>query len=564
MKSDLQIAQEAKLRPMSEIAQMLGLLEDEVEPYGRATAKIDLRALGRLSERPAGRYIIVTAITPTPLGEGKTTVSVGLAQALARLGQRSTVAIRQPSMGPTFGIKGGAAGGGYSQIVPMEQFNLHLTGDIHAIGVAHNLLAAMIDNHLFHGNALDLDPYTISWPRVLDISDRSLRNIMIGMGQKGDGPLRQAHFDITVASEVMAILALSTSLSDLRERLGKIVVGYNRDKQPVTAEDLRAAGAMAVLLKEALKPNLLQTLEGSPALVHCGPFANIAHGNSSVLADLIGIRCTDYLVTECGFGADIGLEKFCDIKCRMSGLRPSAAVLVATVRALKSHTGRYCVAPGKPLDPRLLEENVADVEAGAVNLVKQIANAKLFGLPVVVAINTFPQDHPSELAAIRAIARSEGVHGVAECRIWSKGGAGGRELAEAVIAAAEDPGEFRPLYPLDWSLTSKIDQIATKVYGAARVEYSAAASKQLALFERQGYGRLPICIAKTHLSLSHDPKLLGAPSGYTFPIQEVRLAAGAGFVYALAGEMRTMPGLPTRPSAEQIDIDEQGCTIGLS
>ena len=388
--------------------------------------------------------------------------------------------------------------------------------------------------------------------------------MIVGLGQKADGPLRQTHFDITVASEVMAILALSTSLRDLRERLGRIVVGYTREKQPVTAEDLKAAGAMAVLLKDALKPNLLQTLEGSPALVHCGPFANIAHGNSSVLADLIALRCADYVVTEAGFGADIGFEKFCDVKCRASGLRPHAAVLVATVRALKAHSGRYTIVPGKPLDPRLLEESVADVQAGAANLVRQISNVRIFGVPVVVAINTFPQDHPSELAAVRAIAKEAGAHGVAECRVWAEGGAGGEELAAAVAMAAGSASEFRPIYPSEWPLTSKIEALATKIYGAARVEYGAEAARQLALFERQGHGGLPVVIAKTHLSLSHDPKLGASPSGYTFPIQEVRLAAGAGFVYALAGDMRTMPGLPAHPAAEHIDIDADGITVGLS
>lgn len=564
MLSDLEIAQAARMRPIARVADDLGLLEEEIEPYGRSIAKIDLGVRERLADRRAGRYVVVTAITPTPLGEGKTTVAVGLGQALARLGKRAAVAIRQPSQGPTFGIKGGAAGGGYSQVVPMEQFNLHLTGDIHAIGAAHNLLAAMIDNHLFHGNALKIDPWTITWPRVVDISDRELRNVIIGLGAKSDGPLRQTHFDITVASEVMAILALATSLHDLRARLGRIVIGYTQDKRPVTAEDLHAAGAMTVLLKEALKPNLLQTLEGSPALVHCGPFANIAHGNSSVIADQIALRCADYVVTESGFGADIGLEKFCDIKCRASGLQPNVAVLVATVRALKAHSGGYVIAPGKPLDPRLLEENVADVEAGASNLARQIENTRIFGMPVVVAINVFPQDHAAELAAIERIAKAAGAHSVAACRIWAEGGAGGQALAEAVMEAAEQPSEFRPIYPLEWSLERKIEELATKLYGAAQVEYSPEAHKQLALFERQGYGQLPICMAKTHLSLSHDPKLLGAPHGYTFPIHDVRLAAGAGFVYALAGEIRTMPGLPAHPSAEHIDIDEQGRTVGLS
>jgi formate--tetrahydrofolate ligase len=564
MESDLEIAQSVRLRPISDVAEAIGVQEDEIELYGRSIAKVDLQALGRLAERPAGRYVAVTAITPTPLGEGKTTVAVGLAQAFAALGRRSIVAIRQPSMGPTFGIKGGAAGGGRSQVVPMERFNLHLTGDIHAIGAAHNLLAAMLDNHIYRGNALGIDPSTIVWPRVLDMSDRALRNIIVGLGHKADGPLRQTHFDITVASEVMAILALTTSLRDLRERLGRIVVGHTTDKRPVTAEDLRAAGAMTVLLKEAIKPNLLQTLEGSPALVHCGPFANIAHGSSSVLADLIGIRCADYLVTECGFGADIGFEKFCDIKSRSSGLRPDAAVLVATVRALKAHSGKYTIVAGKPLDPRLLEENVADVEAGAANLVKQIANIRIFGVPVVVAINVFPQDHSRELAAVRAIAKQAGAHSVAECRVWSEGGQGGRELAEAVMEAAEQPGEFRPIYPLDWPLARKIETLATKIYGAAAVEYAPEASRQLALYEREGFGNLPICMAKTHLSLSHDPKLVGAPAGYSFPIREVRLSAGAGFVYVLAGEMQTMPGLPAHPAAEHVDIDAAGRTVGLS
>ncbi|MEN9936429.1 MAG: hypothetical protein RLZZ387_3008 [Chloroflexota bacterium] len=564
MPSDLEIAQSVTLRPIPAVAEDLGLIEEEVEPYGRATAKVDLRALARLGGRPRGRYVVVTAITPTPLGEGKTTTTVGLGQALARLGKRSLVTIRQPSMGPTFGIKGGAAGGGYSQVVPMEQFNLHLTGDIHAITAAHNLLAAMVDNHIFHGNELGIDPYSISWPRVSDISDRSLRRVVLGLGTKDDGRPRQGGFDIAVASEVMAVLALSTSLRDLRERLGRIVVAQGQGRRPVTAEDLRAAGAMAVLLKEALKPNLLQTLEGSPALVHCGPFANIAHGNSSVLADLIGVRCADYVVTESGFGADIGFEKFCDIKCRVSGLAPDAVVLVATVRALKAHSGRYTIVAGKPLDPRLSEESVEDVEAGCANLVRQVQIARHFGRPVVVAINRFPGDHPREVAAVRRAALGAGAHSVAESSVFAEGGAGGRELAEAVVAACEEPGEFTPLYPLEWSLKQKIEALATKVYGAARVEYSAEASRQLALFERQGYGGLPICTAKTHLSISHDPKLIGAPEGYAFPIREVRLAAGAGFIYPLAGEMRTMPGLPAHPAAERIDIDEHGNTIGLS
>ncbi len=564
MLSDLDIAQAARLRPIRAVAANLGLTDDDIEPYGRHVAKIDLAVLQRLTDRTRGRYIAVTAITPTPLGEGKTTTTIGLGQALARLGKRSVVTIRQPSMGPTFGIKGGAAGGGYSQVLPMEQFNLHLTGDIHAIGAAHNLLAAMIDNHLHHGNQCGIDPYAISWPRVVDISDRALRNIVVGLGKKEDGPVRQAQFDITVASEVMAILALTTGLHDLRQRLGRIVVASTRDGTPVTADDLHAAGAMTVLLKEAIKPNLLQTLEGSPALVHCGPFANIAHGASSVLADLIGLHCADYVVTESGFGADIGFEKFCDIKCRAFGLAPDAVVLVATVRALKAHSGRYTITAGKPLDPRLAEEKPEDVAAGAVNLAAQVHIARLFGRPVVVAINRFPGDFPSEIEVIRQTAHEAGAFDVVESFVFAEGGVGGHDLAQAVMKACEAPGKFAPLYPLDASLREKIETLATKVYGAARVEYTPEAARRLARFEQQGYGNLPICMAKTHLSISHDPKLRGAPSGYVFPIRDVRLAAGAGFIYPLAGDIRTMPGLPAHPAAEQIDIDAEGRTVGLS
>jgi formate--tetrahydrofolate ligase len=564
MLSDLDIAQAARLRPIRAVAADLGLTDDDIELYGLNIAKIDLAVLHRLTDQPRGRYIVVTAMTPTPPGEGKTTTTIGLGQALARLGKRSVVTIRQPSMGPTFGIKGGAAGGGYSQVVPMEPFNLHLTGDIHAVGAAHNLLAAMIDNHLHHGNHLDIDPYTVSWTRVVDISDRALRHVIVGLGGKENGPVRQAQFDITVASEVMAILALTTGLHDLRQRLGRIVVAHTRDGAPVTADDLKAAGAMTVLLKEAIKPNLLQTLEGSPALVHCGPFANIAHGASSVLADLIGLHCADYVVTESGFGADIGFEKFCDIKCRASGLTPDAVVLVATVRALKAHSGRYAITAGKPLDPRLSEENPDDVAAGVANLAAQVRIAKLFGRPVVVAINRFPNDFSSEIEVVRQAARDVGAFEVVESVVFAEGGAGGYDLAQAVMAACEMPGKFTPLYPLDISLRDKIETLATKVYGAARVEYTPEASRQLARFEQQGYGHLPVCMAKTHLSISHDPKLRGAPSGYVFPIREVRLAAGAGFIYPLAGDIRTMPGLPAHPAAERIDIDADGRTVGLS
>jgi formate--tetrahydrofolate ligase len=561
MRSDLEIAQAATLKPISQIATLAGVEEQYLEPYGRHMAKIDTAAIH--GARTA-RYVVVTAITPTPLGEGKTTTTIGLGQALNQRGHRAVVAIRQPSMGPTFGIKGGAAGGGYSQIIPMEQFNLHLTGDIHAIGAAHNLLAAMIDNHLHHGNALNIDPYSIRWPRVMDISDRVLRNIVVGLGSKADGPPRQVGFDITVASEVMAVLSLSRDIFDLRERLGRMVVGQRKDGTPVTAEDLKAAGAMTVLLREALKPNLLQTLENSPAFVHCGPFANIAHGNSSVMADRVALSRADYVVTESGFGADIGFEKFCHIKSRVSGVTPDAVVLVATIRALKAHSGRYKIVAGKPLDPALLQANADDVAAGCSNLSAQVANAARFGRPVVVALNRFPTDHAEEIAVVKERAMAAGAFAVVESSVFADGGAGGLALAEAVERACAQPGEFRYLYALEDSLTSKIETLATTIYGADNVEYSPEARKQLATYEAQGYGKLPICMAKTQYSLSHDASKVGAPTGYTFPIREVRLAAGAGYIYPLAGDMRTMPGLPTHPGAERIDIDEQGNTVGLS
>lgn len=561
MRSDLEIAQAATLKPIGQIATLAGVEEQYLEPYGRQMAKIDTAAIH--GARTA-RYVVVTAITPTPLGEGKTTTTIGLGQALNQRGHRAVVAIRQPSMGPTFGIKGGAAGGGYSQIVPMEQFNLHLTGDIHAIGAAHNLLAAMIDNHLHHGNALNIDPYSIRWPRVMDISDRVLRNIVVGLGSKADGPPRQVGFDITVASEVMAVLSLSRDIFDLRERLGRMVVGQRKDGTPVTAEDLKAAGAMTVLLREALKPNLLQTLENSPAFVHCGPFANIAHGNSSVMADRVALSRADYVVTESGFGADIGFEKFCHIKSRVSGVTPDAVVLVATIRALKAHSGRYKIVAGKPLDPALLQANADDVAAGCSNLTAQVANAARFGRPVVVALNRFPTDHAEEIAVVKERAMAAGAFAVVESSVFADGGAGGLALADAVERACAQPGEFRYLYALEDSLTRKIETLATTIYGADSVEYSPEARKQLATYEAQGYGKLPICMAKTQYSLSHDASKVGAPTGYTFPIREVRLAAGAGYIYPLAGDMRTMPGLPTHPGAERIDIDEHGNTVGLS
>ncbi|SFS32329.1 formate--tetrahydrofolate ligase [Saccharopolyspora flava] len=560
--SDLDISRATPLRPMEDVAAQLGIGEHLLEPYGRNVAKISLDAIDELSDRPRARYVVVSAITPTPLGEGKTTTTVGLGQALNHIGKRSTVAVRQPSMGPTFGIKGGAAGGGYSQVVPMEALNLHLTGDMHAVTAAHNLLAAMLDNHLHKGNELGVDPQRITWRRVLDVNDRDLRNIVSGLGGKQDGSPRQTGFDITAASEVMAVLALSTSLADLRQRLGRIVVGYTPDGEPITAEQLKAAGAMAVILRDALKPNLMQTTENTPVLVHAGPFGNIAHGNSSIVADLVASRCTDYLITEAGFGADMGAERFFNIKCRASGLKPDAAVLVATVRALKAHSGRYKVVAGKPLPPEMLEENPDDVLAGADNLRKQIDNIRLHGVSPVVAINAFPGDFASEHEAIRQVAEAEGAH-VAVSTHFTEGGKGGAALAEAVVAACEEPAGFQVLYPDEADLRTKIETIATKVYGADGVSYAPAASRAIDSYEANGYGDLPVCIAKTHLSLSSDPSLLGAPTGWTLPVREVRASVGAGFVYPICGDMRTMPGLGSHPQAESIDLDADGNITGL-
>jgi len=561
--SDLDIARSALLKPLDDVAHELGIGPHLLEPYGESVVKIKLAAIGALADRPAAKYVVVTAITPTPLGEGKTTTTVGLGQGFRHIGKRATIAIRQPSMGPTFGIKGGAAGGGYSQVVPMEVLNLHLTGDMHAVTAAHNMLAAMIDNHLYQGNQLGLDPHNITWRRVLDVNDRALRNIVIGLGSRLDGVPRQTGFDITAASEVMATLALSTSLADLRARLARVVVGYTVAGDPVTAEQLSAAGSMAVILRDAIKPNLLQTLENTPVLVHTGPFGNIATGNSSVVADLIGIHTGDYLVTEAGFGADMGAERFFNIKCRASGLRPDAAVVVATVRALKAHSGKYKIIAGRPLPADLLAENPDDVLAGAANLRKQIENVRLHGIPAVVAINAFPTDHPSEHEAIREAAAAAGARS-AVCTHFADGGRGAAELAEAVAEAADEPSEFRFLYPSGASLKEKIETIAARVYGAAGVEYSAQASKQLTTYEAAGFGTLPVCIAKTHLSISSDPALKGAPTGWTLPVREVRASVGAGFVYPICGEMRTMPGLSASPAAARIDLDERGEIVGLS
>jgi formate--tetrahydrofolate ligase len=561
--SDLEIARGASLKPLDDVAAEMGIGSHLLEPYGEQVMKVKLAAIEELADRPIAKYVVVSAITPTPLGEGKTTTTVGLGQGLHHIGKQATVAIRQPSMGPTFGIKGGAAGGGYSQVVPMEVLNLHLTGDMHAVTAAHNLLSAMIDNHLYQGNALGIDQHNITWRRVLDVNDRALRNIIIGLGERGDGVPRQTGFDITAASEVMATLALTSSLADLRARLGRIVVGYTRDGTPVTAEQLHAAGSMAVILRDAIKPNLMQTLENTPVLVHTGPFGNIATGNSSVIADLIGIHGGDFLVTEAGFGADMGAERFFNIKCRTSGLVPNAAVVVATVRALKAHSGKYRIVAGRPLPEDLLAENPDDVVAGASNLRKQIENIRLHGVPAVVAINAFPTDHASEHQAIREIAAEMSARS-AVCTHFANGGAGAVELAEAVGEAASEPSHYQPLYPLSASLREKIETVATKVYGAGQVEYSADAAKQLDTYERAGFGNLPVCIAKTNLSISSDPALKGAPTGWTLPVREVRASVGAGFVYPICGDIRTMPGLGTSPAAARIDLDEDGLIVGLS
>jgi len=561
--SDLEIARRASLKPLTEIADGMGLPPHLLEPYGDAVAKISLKAIDELADRPKAKYVVVTAITPTPLGEGKTTTTVGLGQAMRHIGRSATISLRQPSMGPTFGIKGGAAGGGYSQVVPMETLNLHLTGDMHAVTAAHNLLAAMLDNHLHQGNELGIDIHNITWRRVMDVNDRALRNIVVGLGTKEDGVPRQTGFDITAASEVMAILALATSQSDMRERLGRVVVAYTRAGAPVTAEQLHGAGSMAVIMRDAIKPNLMQTLENTPVLVHAGPFGNIAHGNSSIVADRIGIHAGEFLITEAGFGADIGAEKFFNIKCRNSGLAPDAAVLVATVRALKVHSGKYRVVAGRPLPDEMLVERPDDVHAGGANLRKQIDNVKIHGVSPVVAINAFPTDHPSEHRAIAEIAAEMGAR-VALCNHFTEGGRGATELAEAVADAADEPSAFTLLYPDSATLREKIETIATRIYGADGVEYDPAAARQLDNYERNAFGRLPICVAKTHLSISSNPALKGAPTGWTLPVREVRASVGAGFIYPICGEMRTMPGLGTHPAASIIDFDENGEIVGLS
>ncbi len=561
--TDLEIGRATDLLPIEEVAASAGIAAEHLEPYGRYIAKIAPTALATLSDQAPAKYVVITAVTPTPLGEGKTTTAIGLAQGLSLLGHRSMLSLRQPSLGPTFGIKGGAAGAGYSQVVPMEAVNLHLTGDFHAVTAAHNLLTAMVDNHLHHGNELGIDSRTIAWRRVLDVNDRALRNVVVGLGERMDGVPRQSGFDITAASEVMVILSLATSLRNLRERLGRIVVGFTYAGAAVTAEDLKAAGAMAVMLRDAIKPNLLQTLENTPALIHAGPFGNIATGNSSVVADLLGIRTADYLLTEAGFGSDMGAERFFDVKCRASELQPNAAVLVVTVRALKTHSGRYHVVAGRPLPPEMLEENPEDVRVGGENLRRHIEIVRRFGVSPVVAINAFPTDYDSEHNVIREIAAEAGAR-VAVTRHVAEGGKGALELAALVVEAAQEPTAFRYLYDLDLPLVDKIEKVAREIYGADGIDLAPSVAKQLKRFEVLGYGAFPVVIAKTHLSISSDPTLLGAPTCWRMPVREVRAAVGAGYVYAICGEMRTMPGLPKHPAAERIDIDEDGNIVGLS
>ncbi|MBL8722579.1 MAG: formate--tetrahydrofolate ligase [Planctomycetes bacterium] len=561
--NDLAIARSIPLRPLSEVARIMGLGPDDLEPYGHTKAKVRLDLLQKPSTRPRGKYIVVTAITPTPLGEGKTVHTVGISQALNRIGKRACCVIRQPSMGPVFGIKGGAAGGGYSQVVPPEELNLHLTGDFHAVTAAHNLCAAFLDAHIFHGNEPKLDPQQITWRRVLDMNDRALREVEVAHGGDKNGAPRRTGFDITSASEIMAILGLAKDLHDLRARLGAIVVGYTEAGEPVTAEHLKAAGAMTAILKDALKPTLMQTLEGTPALVHTGPFANIAHGNSSIVADQIALRCLDFVVTEAGFGADMGAEKFFDIKCRASGLAPDAALLVATVRALKMHSGRFTIVAGKPLPEGLQKEDLDALAAGIGNLQKQIENVRLFGIPVVVAINRFPGDTDAEIEFVRQAALAAGAFAAHTSTLFADGGKGGEALAHALVAATEQPSQFQLLYPDEWTLEQKIEALATKVYGADGVDYEPLAQQQLQRFAARGYGRFPICMAKTQYSLSHDPNLKGRPTGFRFKVRDVRVSVGAGFVYPLAGEIMTMPGLGKVPGGARIDIDRDGNVVGM-
>lgn len=557
--TDVRIARQAKMRPILDIARDLGLPADCVELYGPHKAKIRLDAIAALGP-PRAKIVVVTAMTPTPLGEGKTVNTIGLALGLNRIGKKTVCALRQPSLGPFFGVKGGAAGGGRSQVLPMDEINLRLTGDIDAVAAAHNLLAALIDNHLFHGNALELDRDLITWTRCMDMNDRALRSIRVSVGGKTE---RATQFDIAVASEAMAILALATSYGDLRSRLGRIIVGRTKSGSPVTAEDLKAAGAMAVLLRDAFKPNLLQTIENTPAFIHTGPFGNIAHGNSSVVADLIASRCADFVVTESGFGADLGFEKFMDIKCRVSGLSPCAAMIVATIRACKLHGGTYDVKTGRPLPRELLKENVGAVEKGSGNLAHMIGIVRRAGLPAVVAINRFPDDTEAEVEAVHRAAKAAGAAGVEVIEAYARGGSGAEAVAKAVVHACGRASEPKPFYDVTWPIRRKIETIARDVYGADGVDYSPRAQEEIDRYTHWGLGGLAICMAKSQLSISHDPKLRGVPRGFRVPIEQVRASAGAGFLYPLLGDIMTMPGLPSTPASEHMDIDANGNLIGL-
>ncbi len=564
MLSDLEIAQQATLRNIVDVAADIAIRPEELKLYGSHVAKLDLGILDRTAAQPDARLVLVTAVTPTPLGEGKTVVTLGLGQALRHIGKRAVCTVREPSMGPTFGIKGGACGGGYAQVLPMEDINLHFTGDIHAVGSANNLLAAMIDASIWHKNPLDIDPFSITWNRGVDMNDVALRNMVIGLGGEKNGVPREAQFDITVASEVMAILALSSGLRDMRERFGRIQVAFSKSGKPVTAEDLDAAGAMTVLMRDAIRPNLAQAVDGGPVLVHAGPFANIAIGTNSILADKIALKCADYVVTEAGFGADCGAEKFLNIKCRVGNMKPSAVVIVATVKAMKLHGGAFEFKPGrKPPMEQIAKENVAAVSVGCANLAKHIENMGKMGLPVVVAINVFPTDTATEIATLKEEALKAGAKAAVETYVHGKGGAGGAELAQAVVDVCDQGNDFQFLYPLEASIKEKIETIATEIYGADGVEYSPLAESKVRQFTRQGYDKLPICMAKTHLSLSHDPDVKGRPTGFTVPVRDIKPSLGAGFLYPLCGEMRTMPGLPTRPAAVDVDLDEDGNVVGL-
>ena len=555
MNTDIEIAQKAKMKPIKEIAKGLGLTEDDIELYGKYKAKVSLNVMDKLKDKPDGKLILVTAINPTPAGEGKTTITVGLGQALNRLGKKAVIALREPSLGPSFGIKGGAAGGGYSQVIPMEDINLHFTGDIHAVTTAHNLLSAIIDNHMQQGNELGIDPRRITWKRVMDMNDRALRHIVVGLGGKPNGVPREDGFDISVASEVMAILCLSNNLTDLKERLSKIIIGYTYDGKPVTAKDLHAQGAMALLLKDAINPNLVQTLENTPAFVHGGPFANIAHGCNSVVATKMGLKLADYTVTEAGFGADLGAEKFFDIKCRYAGLKPDATVLVASIRALKNHGGV------KKQD--LSKENVEALKKGFENLEKQAENIAKFGVPMVVAINRFPTDTDAEVNFVYKRCAHLGIP-VALANVWEKGGEGGMDLASKLLdVLGSEKTNYKPLYELNAGVKQKIEAIAKEIYGADGVDYTNSAEKDIASIEKMGLGNLAVCMAKTQYSLSDDPSLMGRPRGFRITVNQVRPSAGAGFLVALTGSIMTMPGLPRHPAAYNMDIDENGRITGL-